>query len=201
MPLDLLGTLAALGLAIVVVAWIVASGLRKVGPDERLVVVRAGRFDQHSLRGPGLVFVAPIIDRGVRVSLSEQRFALDAVPAQASDGTGVLVDLDIRFRVLDPVAFVSNVLPPPAGLRALARRALHQALPTTPPGSALFPGDVEAQVAPLMETALAAGGTRDIQINVTRVRPGSVEGADEAEFQGLLRQEGLKPPRQAKRKP
>lgn len=199
MPPDFLGP-ALLVLGAVLVVGLVARGVRRVPADERLVLVRAGRFDERSLRGPGLVLLIPFIDRGVRVSLSPQHFALDAVPATSADGCGVLVDLDIRFRVVDPVAFVTNVLPPPAGLRALARGALQEVLRTAAPGNALFPGDVENQITPLMESGLAMGGVRDIALRVTRVRPGSVEGADEAEFQTFLRQEGIKAPSRTKRK-
>jgi len=192
MPTDVLVVLALAAFAIAVVAS-VASGIRRVSPDERLVLVRAGRFDQNSLRGPGLVFLRPITDRGVRVSLLPQHFALDAVPATASDGSGVFADLDVSFRVVDPVAFVTSIPPPPAGLRAIARAALKESLRTAVPGEALFPGDVESQIAPLLEGRLASAGAHDVAIRVTRVRPGSVEGADEAEFQALLRQEGLPP--------
>jgi regulator of protease activity HflC (stomatin/prohibitin superfamily) len=108
----------------------------------------------------------------------------------------VLIDVEVRFRVVDPIAFVSNVLPPPAGLRALARAALIKELRSMPPGETLFPGDVEAAISPLMDAALTSGGTREIAVKVTRVRPGSVEDADEAEFQAFARQQRVKIPRE-----
>lgn len=200
MPGDLLGLFALLAFVLVVTVLVVAKSVTRVPVDERLVVARMGRFDQHSVRGPGRVFLIPITDRGIRVSMLPQRFVLDAVPAQAPDGSGVLVDLDIRFRVVDPYAFVANILPPPAGLTALARGALQRALRAAEPGGALFPGDVEDQVAPSIEGALVSGGARDVTVKVTRVRPGSIEGADDAEFQAFLRQQGIKSPRHTKRR-
>lgn len=56
--------LIVLGLVIAAVA---VSGLRRVGPSERLVVRRFGRT--RGVRGPGLRYLLPLADTGVRVPL------------------------------------------------------------------------------------------------------------------------------------
>jgi regulator of protease activity HflC (stomatin/prohibitin superfamily) len=37
--------------------------------DERLVIIRVGRF--FKIAGPGLVIILPFIDRGIRINLSK----------------------------------------------------------------------------------------------------------------------------------
>lgn len=150
-----------------------------------------GRFNRDSVRGPGTVFLVPIIDRGVRVSLLPQHYRLDALPVAASDGAGLLVDVEVDFTVVDAFEFVFDLIPPPAGLRGVVRGGLRSVLEGMPGGAAHFPGDIEAAVAPLVEERLARAGVRDVVVRVTGVRGGSIEGADEAEFQALLRQEGM----------
>ena len=53
-------------LAVVAMVWL-ASGLHVVGERERLALVRLGRYI--GIRGPGLVFAMPGIDKAVRVQL------------------------------------------------------------------------------------------------------------------------------------
>jgi regulator of protease activity HflC (stomatin/prohibitin superfamily) len=163
----------------------------RIGPEERLVRFRFGRTDENSVRGPGWAFLIPIVDFGVRVSLVPQQYSLDAVPVVAGDGTGFLVDLEIRYTVVDPYRYVVDMIPPPAGLRATARGVIRKALEATSGPAAPFPGDLEASTAPLIEDRLIRAGAKDVSVKVTRVRTGNVEGADEAEFKMFLRQAGL----------
>ncbi len=53
-------------LVVIAVIW-VASGLRVVGEHERLALVRFGRYI--GIRGPGLVFIVPAVDKAIRVHL------------------------------------------------------------------------------------------------------------------------------------
>ncbi len=53
-------------IVVVTVLWI-ASGLRVVGERERLAIVRLGRYI--GIRGPGLVFAVPGIDKTFRFHL------------------------------------------------------------------------------------------------------------------------------------
>jgi regulator of protease activity HflC (stomatin/prohibitin superfamily) len=48
---------------------ILARGLRVVREHERLIVFRLGRLQR--LAGPGLVWLLPWVDRGVRVNIDE----------------------------------------------------------------------------------------------------------------------------------
>ena len=53
----------------VLVIIILARALKIVREDERVAIFRLGRF--FSVVGPGLVFLIPGVDKGVRVNLSE----------------------------------------------------------------------------------------------------------------------------------
>jgi hypothetical protein len=170
---------------------VLASSIRRVPANEWFVRLRRGRIDARSVRGPARVLQAPLLDRGVRVPVDRQEFALESVPIRAPDGAGLLVDVELAYRVVDPVAFVINLIPPPAGLRALVRGAAQKLLQDEPGTGTTFPGDLERGIGPIVEGRLAAAGTRDIALKVLRVRPGAVDGADEAEFQVLLRQQHL----------
>lgn len=54
----------------------VFSGIRVLKEWERVVILRLGRF--HSVRGPGIIFKAPFLDRiALKVSLMEQTTDID----------------------------------------------------------------------------------------------------------------------------
>jgi regulator of protease activity HflC (stomatin/prohibitin superfamily) len=74
---------------------------------ERAVIFRLGRYV--GTRGPGLVFLIPFVDRGVRVDMRE--VVLDE-PAQSSitkDNAIVDIDFVVYMRVIDAEAAVINI--------------------------------------------------------------------------------------------
>jgi regulator of protease activity HflC (stomatin/prohibitin superfamily) len=78
---------------------VVANAIRIVREYERLVVFRLGRLVGQ--RGPGLVFLIPIVDRAVRVGL--RIVTLDVPPQDiiTKDNVTVKVNAVIYFRVVD----------------------------------------------------------------------------------------------------
>lgn len=84
---------------IVVVIILVASAIRVLREYERGVIFRLGRLI--ASKGPGIIFLIPIIDRMVKVSL---RTVVMDVPPQdiiTKDNVSVTVNAVIYFRVLD----------------------------------------------------------------------------------------------------
>ena len=78
---------------------VVANAIRIVREYERLVVFRLGRLVGQ--RGPGLVFLIPLVDRAVRVGL---RIVTLDVPSQdiiTRDNVTVKVNAVVYFRVVD----------------------------------------------------------------------------------------------------
>ncbi len=88
---------------------ILANSIKILKEYERGVIFRLGRLVGEDSRGPGLIFLIPIIDKMVRVSL--RTVTLD-VPTQdiiTSDNVSVKVNAVVYFRVLSPDKAVIDV--------------------------------------------------------------------------------------------
>ena len=100
--------LCLVGAVVVVVFVILTNAIRIVPEYQRLVVFRLGRV-MPAPRGPGLVFLIPIIDRPVRVDLREQ---IREVPHQVSitkDNAPISIDFLWYFKVIEPTASIVAV--------------------------------------------------------------------------------------------
>ncbi|MBM4235249.1 MAG: slipin family protein [Firmicutes bacterium] len=92
---------------ILILFFFVASALKVVREYERLVVFRLGRLIGQ--KGPGLVFMIPVVDRFVRISL--RIITLD-VPTQeviTRDNVTTTVNAVVYYRVIDPNRAINNV--------------------------------------------------------------------------------------------
>jgi regulator of protease activity HflC (stomatin/prohibitin superfamily) len=93
--------------AAVVIALLVLSGVKVIREYERAVVFRLGRLTP--ARGPGLIFVIPLIEEMYRTDL--RTITLD-VPAQdviSRDNVSVKVNAVLYFRIVDPNRAVVDV--------------------------------------------------------------------------------------------
>jgi len=93
---------------VVVVVIILVNAIRIVPEYQRLVVFRLGRVLDKP-RGPGIVFLIPIVDRPVKVDLREQ---IREVPHQVSitkDNAPISIDFLWYFKVIEPTASVVAV--------------------------------------------------------------------------------------------
>src|SRR5512143_578046 len=92
--------------AVLVAGFVILTNAIRIVPEyQRLVVFRLGRV-LSSPRGPGIVFLIPIIDRPVRVDLREQ---IREVPHQVSitkDNAPISIDFLWYFKVIEPTASV-----------------------------------------------------------------------------------------------
>ncbi len=95
-PVGLIGWVIALGLLIV----IIGSAVRILLEYERGVVFRLGRFA--GVKGPGLRFIIPIVDRLVKVPL--RTVAMDVPPQDiiTRDNVSVKVNAVLYFRAVEP---------------------------------------------------------------------------------------------------
>jgi regulator of protease activity HflC (stomatin/prohibitin superfamily) len=95
------------GGAVVLAIILLATAIRVVPEYVRLVVFRLGRCI--GAKGPGLVFLIPIVDRGVPVDLREQ---VREVPHQTSitkDNAPISIDFLWYYKVLNPTDSVLQV--------------------------------------------------------------------------------------------
>ncbi|NLC69728.1 MAG: slipin family protein [Desulfuromonadaceae bacterium] len=95
-PMDLIVWLVMVGLA----AALVASAFRIIVEYERGVVFRLGRFA--GVKGAGLRFIIPVVDRLVKVSL--RTVAMDVPPQDVitKDNVSIKVNAVLYFRVVQP---------------------------------------------------------------------------------------------------
>jgi regulator of protease activity HflC (stomatin/prohibitin superfamily) len=102
------GTLLCLVGALIVLALVFAANAIRIVPEyQRLVVFRLGRCI--GARGPGIVFLIPIVDRAVRADLREQ---VREIPHQTSitkDNAPISIDFLWYYKVLDPTESVLQV--------------------------------------------------------------------------------------------
>ena len=95
-------------IVVVIFAIIILSNAIKVLREyERGVVFRLGRLI--SARGPGIIFLIPIVDKIVRVSL--RTVVLDVPPQDVitQDNVSIKVNAVVYFRVIDPQKAIVQV--------------------------------------------------------------------------------------------
>src|ERR1700738_1008020 len=97
----------AIGVIIVIGVMILLSGLKVLSEYERAVVFRLGRLTP--FRGPGVIFIIPIIERAVRIDL--RTVTLDIAPQDVitRDNVTIKVSAVLYFRVVDPSHSVTEV--------------------------------------------------------------------------------------------
>jgi regulator of protease activity HflC (stomatin/prohibitin superfamily) len=117
--------LCLIGAVIVIALVILSQAIRIVPEYQRLVVFRLGRCV--GPRGPGIVFLIPIVDRATKVDLREQ---VREVPHQTSitkDNASISLDFLWYFKILNPaesVLQVGNFEAAAAGMATTTLRAV-----------------------------------------------------------------------------
>ncbi len=89
------------GLVVLIfVVMILASAIKVVKEYDRLVIFRLGRLI--GSKGPGIVFIIPIIDQLKRISTRTQVFDIQPQDLLTKDNVSVTVNAVVYFRVVDP---------------------------------------------------------------------------------------------------
>jgi len=96
-----------IGVVILVVALLVAS-LRILREYERGVVFQLGRFWR--VKGPGLIFLIPVVQQMVRVDLRTVVFDVPPQDVITRDNVSVKVNAVVYFRVMDPQKAIIQVV-------------------------------------------------------------------------------------------
>ncbi|HJX23492.1 MAG TPA: slipin family protein [Candidatus Bathyarchaeia archaeon] len=105
--MDFLTLMAALGIIVFIILYILASMIKIVREYERAVIFRLGRLI--GAKGPGLFIKYPVMDTFKKIDL---RVITIDVPRQSTitkDNVTVTVDAVVYFRVSDPVLAVTKV--------------------------------------------------------------------------------------------
>ena len=130
------GTLLCLLGGIVLVFFVfIAQAIRIVPEYQRLVVFRLGRCIGE--KGPGLIFLIPVVDRGTKVDLREQVREIPHQTAITKDNASISVDFIWYYKILDPSESVLQVGNFEAAAQGMATTTLRAVLGGIPLDDAL----------------------------------------------------------------
>ena len=96
-----------IGGVVIVGLVLLASAIRIVPEYQRLVVFRLGRCI--GARGPGVVFLIPLVDRGRKADLREQVREIPHQTAITKDNASISIDFIWYYKILDPTESVLQV--------------------------------------------------------------------------------------------
>jgi regulator of protease activity HflC (stomatin/prohibitin superfamily) len=92
--------ISVLTVVVVFVLFILMSAVRVLREYERAVVFRLGRLA--GVKGPGIIFLIPIIDKMLKVSLRTIVFDVPPQDVITKDNVSIKVNAVVYFRVFDP---------------------------------------------------------------------------------------------------
>ncbi len=110
-------------IALVIIGiFILTSAIKVVREYQRLIVFRLGRSSGH--RGPGLVFLIPVVDKAVWVDLREFFLEIPSQTCITKDNAPINIDFLIYFKVLEPELSVIQVADFAGAARGIATTTL-----------------------------------------------------------------------------
>jgi regulator of protease activity HflC (stomatin/prohibitin superfamily) len=112
-------------LALIIILWLVAASIKIVKEYERVVVFRLGRL--LGAKGPGIVFVAPIINKLQKIDLRERYIEVPHQTTITKDNAPADIDFLIYYQVVDAalsVVKVQNFTGASVGLATTTLRAV-----------------------------------------------------------------------------
>jgi regulator of protease activity HflC (stomatin/prohibitin superfamily) len=123
---------AFIGLAVVIVLVILflANAIRIVPEYQRLVVFRLGRL--LAVKGPGLILLIPIVDKGVKVDLREFFLEIPRQDSITKDNAPIAVDFITFYKVVNPSDSVVQVGNFAGAAQALASTTLRAVIGDIP---------------------------------------------------------------------
>lgn len=92
---------------VVLISIVLPQALRVLREYERGVVFRLGKL--LGAKGPGLIFLVPLVDRMVKMDLRVVTIDVNRQEVMTRDNVPVTVDAVVYFRVIDPIAAVVKV--------------------------------------------------------------------------------------------
>jgi regulator of protease activity HflC (stomatin/prohibitin superfamily) len=87
--------------------FLLASGLKVLREYERAVIFRLGRLVSH--RGPGIIYVIPLVERMMKVDLRTITMDIPSQDVITKDNVSVKVNAVLYFRVIEPNRAVVEV--------------------------------------------------------------------------------------------
>ena len=98
---------SGVGIVVFIVAIFILSGLKILNEYERGVIFRLGRLTPY--RGPGVIFVIPMLERMARIDLRTVTLDIPPQDVITRDNVTVKVSAVLYFRAVDPSRAVTEV--------------------------------------------------------------------------------------------
>lgn len=95
------------GIAAIIAAMMIKSGIRVDREYERGVIFHLGRFQQ--IKGPGLYFITPILDQKVQVDIRTKTVDIAPQEAVTADSVTIKINAVLYYRIIDPMKAISRV--------------------------------------------------------------------------------------------
>jgi len=122
MPTGFLSSIAFVIALVIVGIFILTSAIKVVREYQRLIVFRLGR--SIGRKGPGLVFLIPVVDKAVWVDLREFFLEIPSQTCITKDNAPINIDFLIYFKVFDPELSVIQVADFAGAARGIATTTL-----------------------------------------------------------------------------
>jgi len=122
MPSGFWSSIAFVIALVIVGLFILSSAIKVVREYQRLIVFRLGR--SIGRKGPGLVFLIPVVDKAVWVDLREFFLEIPSQTCITKDNAPINIDFLIYFKVFDPELSVIQVADFAGAARGIATTTL-----------------------------------------------------------------------------
>jgi regulator of protease activity HflC (stomatin/prohibitin superfamily) len=107
---------------IIVIIWIISMGIRIIRPRQKGLIERLGKYKKTA--GMGFHWIIPIIDRMVKVDITENMVDVEPQKIITKDDLNATVDAVVYFRVIDPMKAIYKAQNYRAQITSLARTTL-----------------------------------------------------------------------------
>ncbi len=108
MPFDPV-TLSIVAFIVVILLAVLYAAIKIVNQYERILIFTLGRTSPEEVKGPGWVFIVPIIQRGVRVDIRERFIEIPSQTNITKDNAPINIDFLIYWRIVDPYRSIVEV--------------------------------------------------------------------------------------------
>ncbi len=116
--------IASVLFVIVVLLALLSLAIKIVNQYERLVVFTLGTTSPSKVKGPGVVFIVPIVQRGVKVDLREQFIEIPSQTNITKDNAPISIDFLIYWKIGEPYKSVVEVVNFDGALQGVATTTL-----------------------------------------------------------------------------
>jgi regulator of protease activity HflC (stomatin/prohibitin superfamily) len=101
--------LSIVAFIVVVLLAVLYAAVKIVNQYERILIFTLGRTSPDEVKGPGWVFIVPIIQRGVRVDIRERFIEIPSQTNITKDNAPINIDFLIYWRIVDPYRSIVEV--------------------------------------------------------------------------------------------